>query len=830
MEEKEKADDRDEAGSQASTTDEAVSVASTTSKTKGRDEKPPPAPTAARSSVATPTTVRHAQDGQAAAAQTLRVGGSSGAAASTVVDPTGSPGTAATAVTTTPTQMGGGNKRSSLQEMGATVARPVPSPACGMNAALTSALGVAESGIANKRENRTAVLPAKGQRSDIQSLRALAVVLVVIFHLEPQRGFFSSGFIGVDVFFVVSGYLVFGSLLVSAASGNPPPFLEFLGRRIKRLSLPSAVTLTLLAVLLLSGMRGCSLGLCMEQYEAIRAAALHYVNVHFLANSADYWGDTTHESTVLHFWSLAVEEHLYVLIPAVLWVCRAVGRSSRWAGDIGMGLLMVASFLSTWVQPASWRFYFFASRFWEFAVGAFIARFEHVRRCPHTRWSLVLYIAALLGIAILGCVTPSSNYPNPYTVVIVGLAGFLLWARYDVHIPVVETIGNMSYSIYLYHWPVIRLLRYYALVHWPRMPVVALAVALSVALAALSYRLVELPIRQGKWSSRTVVMILLLCTGVPAALAHYGTVKSAGENPLAHPLPITILTVPVAAVTFPWHLSNPITDLDELIRSTEGARKPAPWNNVLWGKTYLSGKWGLEKRGDGERAVLLKGDSHSSHWFPATRAYAAETNASLHFRISGGPNTCFKGYYCNEQLRMRDPVPEFLTAKFRLVVLSGVIHPQCEYSQFVSVISYWANISSCLVLVGDTPHWGDHGFRSACGTVCGAVQCVLEHRNDVEEMCHIPYTNSTVGTDIRYLHQLQREQPWIAAKTDIVDINDALCWGKWCPAHIGNVQLYKDTHHLSVDAIELLVPTWTARFHATKCHAMLMQSLSGRGV
>eukprot|EP00727_Mastigamoeba_balamuthi_P013276 m51a1_g8571 hypothetical protein (388) ;mRNA; f:195951-199864 len=295
------------------------------------------------------------------------------------------------------------------------------------------------------------------KQSDIQVLRALALSLVFLFHLGLPL--FAGGFVGVDIFFVVSGYLVFGSVLRELGEGRFA-FGDFACRRAKRLSLPSATLLAaLLALLMLSP--GCARGACRQAFEDIGAASLHWANMHFLQGSVAYFTREAESSAVMHFWSLAVEEQLYIALPAALWLWRRLLPQGAGSRSLAVPVLALSA-LSLWlvfVQQPAYKFFFPASRVWEFAAGALVSWYARPAG-PRLQGPLyALYVLCWATLLVAGMVVSNASYPNYKTLVVVGATAFILWCKAQLSCVPLERLGDMSYSIYLYHWPVILFLK-----------------------------------------------------------------------------------------------------------------------------------------------------------------------------------------------------------------------------------------------------------------------------------------------------------------------------------------------------------------------------------
>ncbi len=350
-------------------------------------------------------------------------------------------------------------------------------------------------------------------RPDIQGLRALAVIVVILDHLI---GWPSGGFIGVDIFFVISGFLITGLLLREYEKTGSISFGNFYRRRIKRI-LPAstaAIIATLLGAFLIFG--GARF---METLKDGVAAALFSANWRFAAAGTDYFRASGPVSPLQHFWSLSVEEQFYFAWPAVMLlvltlVVRRGGdrRHARVGAGVVIGLVSLASLAwAVWeTQALPTRAYFSTfSRTWELGAGAALAFAAPLcGRLP----AVVRPVLAWLGLGLMGgglfLIDSSSAFPAPWALlpvlgtVLVILAGtgadrhaFL----FPLTNPVSGYLGNISYSLYLWHFPVIILA---GAVFVDRSVVFNLGCAVAMLLAAVySFHLVEDPVRRSSWLS-----------------------------------------------------------------------------------------------------------------------------------------------------------------------------------------------------------------------------------------------------------------------------------------------------------------------------------------
>ncbi|WP_194420389.1 SGNH hydrolase domain-containing protein [Microbacterium abyssi] len=348
-------------------------------------------------------------------------------------------------------------------------------------------------------------------RADVQGLRMVAVVAVILDHLLHWP---AGGFVGVDIFFVISGFLITGLLLREHERTGTISFSGFYRRRIKRI-LPAATLVVILTVaasyLLLSRVRATD-----TFWDGVWAS-LFSANWNYAAEGTDYFQPDVAVSPLQHYWSLSVEEQFYFVWPwlmlLILWLgakARA-GSSSRSSVSVQLAIIaiIVGSFVwSMWETAASptWAYFSTFSRAWELGIGAAIAVFaKSCARIPD-EWRPALGWLGLVGIGIsLFVVTPERTFPAPWgllpvlataLVIIAGTGGEqrFLWPLTN---RVSTYVGDVSYSLYLWHWPVIVLMSTY--LPLDTVPNQAIAIAVIIGCSIGSYHLVENPIRNSSW-------------------------------------------------------------------------------------------------------------------------------------------------------------------------------------------------------------------------------------------------------------------------------------------------------------------------------------------
>jgi len=393
------------------------------------------------------------------------------------------------------------------------------------------------------------------RRPDIQGLRAVAVLLVLVYHAGlPMLG----GFIGVDVFFVVSGFVITALLVRELERTGRIDFTRFYTRRVRRL-LPALALVTTVTVL-------ASWALLPLQSQGFTgatgiAASVFLANFEIMRSTGGYFGPAADENALLHTWSLGVEEQFYLLFPALLflgWSVWARCRRARTSASLTVLAVLVVSFALSLVlsrgaalpgisDPRDFAFYSSPTRAWQFAAGSMLAlHWQTVEAARDRLPSWTVTATAWAGGTALAFATfelRGTGYPGT-AALIPTLGTVVLLASTDAdRSPVgrvlasrpMTWIGDLSYSIYLWHWPLLVLGN--QLIEDPRVRTSLLLVLASFIPAWLSYRYVEDPIRTASGiRGRRVLALGAVCVILPATLSLAllaGSAKSWGNPELA---------------------------------------------------------------------------------------------------------------------------------------------------------------------------------------------------------------------------------------------------------------------------------------------------------
>jgi peptidoglycan/LPS O-acetylase OafA/YrhL len=354
-------------------------------------------------------------------------------------------------------------------------------------------------------------------RPDVQGLRAVAVTLVLLFHAHvPGMG---GGYVGVDVFFVISGFVITGVLLRERSSSASTSLPSFYARRVRRI-IPAATLVIVVAVVASYAVLG-PLGGAQTAGDA-RWASFFLINVHFASTGTNYLASQLPPSVLQNYWSLAVEEQFYLVYPTIFLVVAGLSLrlSLRRRLAIVLGAAMALSFAFSVFQTSSNQTTAYFSTFprvWELALGGLVAiSTTRLRRLPASIAAAMSWSG--LGLIVLAAISFSSSTPYPGSAVALPVVGAALviaggvaepryGAEFALRLRPCQWLGLISYSLYLWHWPVLTIaaensasgtLSVWDSLGWE---------LVSVVLAVITYRVLENPIRHNgrliakRWAS-----------------------------------------------------------------------------------------------------------------------------------------------------------------------------------------------------------------------------------------------------------------------------------------------------------------------------------------
>jgi peptidoglycan/LPS O-acetylase OafA/YrhL len=667
--------------------------------------------------------------------------------------------------------------------------------------------------------------PKEGFRPDVEGLRAVAVGVVLLYHAGVP--FASGGYVGVDVFFVISGFLITGLLVRELEKTDGISLARFYSRRAKRL-LPLTVVVLAFVVLV---------ALALPLYDPVRmdelslgiiACALYVMNWLLAARATDYFAAGLQASPVQHFWTLAVEEQFYLLWPALLmavaWLSRRAGLSLRPALAAAFAAVAVSSLAygvySTEVQAGA-AYFSTLTRGWELALGGMLALVPAPRPGVRSRW-----VASALTLGGLGAIVFATFRFNNDTmfpgyaalvptlgtaaIIAAGFATTSAGAARLLTLGPVRHVGRISYSWYLWHWPPL----VFAAAIWGSLsPLEGIGVlAVSYVPAVATNRLVEKPFLHSETLTRFPRKALALggaCTVASFALglglfALTPNIPEAPENKVAG----------AAALQGDHSLQKSAKAVDPTPREAE-SKENRP-------KMYADGCHLTfpETRSpecvyggsSSDTTVVLFGDSHAMQWFPALNELAKERNwrlvgltkaacppAEVHIYNA----TLRRAYSECDEWRERTLERIVQDENPSLVVTSSLptYRPREEGKRlpkeagreamvegYASTLKKLRSTGAPVALIEDVPHPNKN-----------IPQCVSRSLDHLRE-CATPRSKALTYPRVNASAAAEVE----GAK--LIDPTSEVCLKKTCPAVIGDALVYRNGSHLTATYVRTLAP------------------------
>ena len=597
----------------------------------------------------------------------------------------------------------------------------------------------------------------------IQGLRALAALLVTIFHARLVPG----GFIGVDIFYVISGYLITGLILREIEQTGSLDLNAFYQRRIKRLLPTSVFVLFITAIVgmfVLPAITRDALG------RDLFAAAAYISNYLFAWWQNDYQNLNATPSPFIHYWSLAVEEQFYVVWPILLLLLARYGRRAIfWGISITTVLSLLLSVYQTQTSPI-WAFYSLPTRAWELGVGALLLFVpEKVWRNRFMPWLGVIGIAIATFNFDENTAFPGVNAVLPVFATALLIGSISIWPRAFNDLSnnrISQWLGAISYPLYLWHWPAL-VLPSSALGRPLRIRERLFCILLTVVLAHLTSKFIEQPLRHKKIEGKKVYLFFVATT-ITSLVA--GLIISATSSSM----------ISVKGTNYKFNLIDVM-------------EKPAVYGDdchVNYGET----KSGYCTYGDkkSDRTLVLYGDSHAAQWFPALEQIALERGYKL---ISLTKSACpavdapredqgaFKNVHCE---------------KWRQNSIARIksIHPDAVIT---SSFQYFTPPSG----FPSKSRWWDDGQRRLLSELRGSSNHLIYISDTPRPLRDIP--NCLASRDSHTCDSTEKTRNVIINGFEKIDPTPWLCTS-YCPAIKDGYVVYRDASHISVAASLALKP------------------------
>jgi peptidoglycan/LPS O-acetylase OafA/YrhL len=591
----------------------------------------------------------------------------------------------------------------------------------------------------------------------IQGLRALAALLVTIFHARLMPG----GFIGVDIFYVISGYLITGLIIREIDKTGRLDLNLFYQRRIKRL-LPTSVCVlfvtAIVGMFFLPPITRDALG------RDLFAAAAYISNYLFAWWQNDYQNLNATPSPFIHYWSLAVEEQFYVVWPIFILFLSRYGKKAILNGvAIVTALSLLLSIYQTQTSPI-WAFYSLPTRAWELGVGALLLFIpEKYLRNRYFPWLGVIGIAIASINFDESTAFPGINALLPVAATAVLIGTIPIWPRFFNDLSnnrLAQWLGAISYPLYLWHWPAL-VLPSSALGRPLRIRERIFCILLTVILAHLTSKFVEQPLRHRNWSGKKVYGFFAATTAISLLAA--------------------VLISSTATSIISVKGTNYRFDLNKVIE------KPAVYGDgchVNYGEDK-SGKCTYGEIGS-KTKIVLYGDSHAAQWFPTLEALAREKGFEL---ISLTKSACSS---------VDSPRPDQGAFK----------NSDCEKWRENS-IKRIQNIKPAAVIVSSfqyfTPpsgypsktQWWKDGQRRLLADLQGSSQNLIYISDTPRPLRDIP--NCLASRDSHTCDSTEKTPNLIINGFKQIDPTPWLC-SSFCPAIQDGYVVYRDGSHISVEA------------------------------
>lgn len=474
--------------------------------------------------------------------------------------------------------------------------------------------------------------PAGKYRPEIDGLRAIAVVAVIINHFNDKV--LASGFLGVDIFFVISGYVITSSLSTKRHQRFVDFWLSFCERRIRRL-LPALISFVVIA----------SVFVCFVDPEPNTSlqtgvrSLFGLSNISLFRSSVDYFAQSTKLNFFTHTWSLGVEEQFYLLFPFLFWFTgfgtyKDSGRKRFFILTAILAFVSLASFMLLYRHHPAAAYFLMPSRFWEMAAGslAFIAIGKHSRKSRSSAErisSLALFFGLVLALFLPLDLAPFA------TLVVVALTVCLIAVLRPglstfsfLTLPVISYIGAISYSLYLWHWGVLSLSHWTIGISWWSWPI---QVSLIFGLAILSYHWVETPFRKPiTFIGSKQLAIAIFGTAVSSAMVISALVNTT--------LPKRLLLSNDSNGRFHKDREDQVNYTGQVTsRLNRNCMSVAKQLNAkLIAESIPKCLWKSPGSSEGSPIVAFIGDSHAHQLFPIAEELAREYKISVYnFSYSG---------------------------------------------------------------------------------------------------------------------------------------------------------------------------------------------------
>lgn len=656
--------------------------------------------------------------------------------------------------------------------------------------------------------------PSIAYRADIDGLRAIAVLLVLIFH--GGLSLFPSGFIGVDIFFVISGYLTTSIILKSIESGSFS-FSGFYARRIWRLQ-PAMIAL-MLATLMLAALFYLPQDF-IQYLKSARYTSLLISNQYFERSTTAYAADDTSSLLLLHTWSLAIEWQWYLVLPLGMWLlCRYCTKPVFKVAVLGLTLssAVLSLYLSSKFPDKS--YFFFSARIFELLIGSCAVIFSADTFKLRSVWTNILGVASL--VALFYCATREHillGFPDYHAVMVCLATALLLWrsgaegsitAKLLSFRPLVY-IGTLSYSLYLWHWPVLATTSYLGLKSGTALT--AAYFVSTFALGALSYVAIERKFRKPKLGFKMTLGLLMVLPAIALSALYSLSVSKGG---------------------WPQRFGSEMSEVFDTLKATT----PPTREECLGGTSDGSDKRCIFGAPQPDVQAFLMGDSFSNQYWGFVDTLAKDANISV---LAQSYSACLAlpGIYLYDWGKSKGTISK----KCHDNVANYYELIKKNHYKFVLIGQIWDSYASAeIVTKPDDPRSPalshqrfEWAIRQALNIIKesgaapifikgmypmppGVNECLLQRYILRGEMGSIERSESC-----KRVARVDVEDPWISSvfarlqveypNLLLIDPKDIQCDSDTCETTVNGIPLYRDIGHMTDYASYTFGETYLSKF------------------
>ncbi|SEJ39433.1 acyltransferase family protein [Demequina mangrovi] len=639
-------------------------------------------------------------------------------------------------------------------------------------------------------------------RLDIQGLRAIAVAAVVLYHAGVP--FLQRGYLGVDVFFVISGFLITGHLLKRLETTGRVGYAEFYARRARRI-LPASFTVLLLSIG--AAMLWYPPLLMHEVWRGALATAFYVPNIYFAMERTDYLSGTN-PSLFQHYWSLGVEEQFYLLWPIALALGWAFARTRR-ALFIVVAFLVAGSFAAgvvgtVWNQPMA--FFMLPTRAWELGIGGLVAFAAARHRAPlgRTTASVVSWSGLACILLTLTLYPPATMPPGTGALpAVLATAAVILAGSRDapsgasivLSVRPLTFLGTISYALYLVHWPALMVPQaafgFGTAVSTTTKVGIAL---LCVPLAWLLFRYIEKPARNASvladapaWRTLAAAVGASFAAVASATLAYEATKDTplAGRDSSVVPHGYPSSYVPSDLAPDLWSATGDLPELYENGCNNDFATVES--TGCLFGSATAP-------------RIALFGDSHAAQWYPALTTFAEANGYAVQTLTKDAcpavsADFARDGRTYQECTLWRDgAIAELNAQSLELVVISSHVlaplapEPKDRHATWTAALGRTlARVEAHAVVLADTPSLDRDPVLCLAANLDEALACSTPRE-------------AAIDPDL----QTAEARTATLAGATYVDLTDHICSGDSCPPILGSTLVYRDEHHITATFAEQL--------------------------